>query len=205
MLKTIQTLSYHIYEILEDVHTSKLSVLDKQKGMAGAKPGEAAPLQVRDVTITRLDNISFEEIVVKYKDQVLAIEGLDCKEVKEMLGYPLLRNKYNEKDYVVDPTTKCTYTVVYGVDIETRRRSPNETIIVKPDATQEERTKAIEESLKPYDVDVPFIFAIPEVDQVAVDIILTRLAPEAITKWDSSKKDVDPNLAKDDAETILHS
>lgn len=182
MNNVVQYLISTIYECTQDVATGKINYLEKQASDA---------LPVLNVSIWRTTvPMTANEIIQSHKQIVENTNKELTKEepLKIMYGYPLMQ--YNEE------TLKANhqFTVVHGIMIEQRKHSVDDPVIVQGDTSEDARAKAIEDHLKPYEVAVPFIALFPETDRYMFEIKLAHTPEGAVTKWDSSKHEVDPYL-----------
>lgn len=185
MNKIVQYLITTVYECSKDVATDKVNCLEKQTNDA---------LPVLNVSIWRTTTpMTAEEIIKTHKEIVENTNKDLTKEepLKILYGYPLLQ--YDEKSL----KASHQFTVVHGIVIEQRRHSVDEPVIIQGDTSEDARAKAIEDHLTPYEVAVPFIALFPETDRYMFEIRLAHTPLGAVSEWDSSKHEVDPNLNKE--------
>ena len=185
MNNIVQYLITTVYECSKDVATGKVNCLEKQANDA---------LPVLNVSMWRTTTpMTAEEIIKTHKEIVENTDKDLTKEepLKIMYGYPLLQ--YNEESL----KAIHQFTVVHGIMIEQRKHSVDEPVIIQGDTSEDARAKAIEDHLRPYEVAVPFIALFSETDRYMFEIKLAHTPLGAVTEWDSSKHDVDPNLNKE--------
>ena len=185
MNNIVQYLLTTVYECSKDVATGKINCLEKQVNDA---------LPVLNVSIWRTTTpMTAEEIIQSHK-QIVENTNKDLTKdepLRIMYGFPLMQ--YDEKTL----KENHQFTVIHGIMIEQRKHSVDEPVIVQGDTSEDARAKAIEDHLKPYEVALPFIALFPETDKYMYEIKLAHTPVGAVTEWDSSKHEVDPNLNKE--------
>lgn len=184
--RVVQYLITTIYECSKDVATGKVTYLDKQTN-------DEIPVLEQHLWRTTTP-MSANEIVKAQSDIVAEkASGLTKEPVKYLYAYPLLEHEEGSLD------KQYQFTVIEGIMIEQRKHDVNEPVVV---LEGQDRTKVIEDWLRPYEVAVPFLFLLPEVDNLMYEIKIAHVPMGAVTEWDSSKHETDPHLNGDEGPTI---
>ena len=172
-----------VYEVTKDIGTDQTHSLVKQDNNV---------IPMIDIYIDRKRDVSYNEIVEMY---AVALQQDHAEKVKCSFAYPVMPNEVvNASKFQKGLDVKMDWTIVSGVSIEQRFRDPTKPVMMKGDATVEERTQAIEDALTPTEVEVPILIAFPETERYMFDIRISHCPPTAVTEYDSTKKEVDPNL-----------
>ena len=180
---SVMSLNSAVYELTVDKATGKTNHLFKQ----------------RNNTILCFGIHTYRRLKTTYtaiKEEVSKLYAGYPEPLKEYHVYPLLVDQLVKNPDSVDENDVCNYTVVYGYCVEERHPDPSKPIVAPNDP--EGRQKAVEAALKPYYVQVPFLMAVPEDPRYMFYVSLDFTPQGAVTEWDSSIKQEDPFLNKDD-------
>ena len=170
-----------VYEVVKDTNKNTYKPLNKQTN---------GPWVLLGYQVERRIGESYNQIADWFENAFKEQAKQKGVHTKIMHAYPLKEDDFDKA---------MNFTIIYGWKIEQRKRDPNKPVVIPGELSHEEVLQARMDSLKPIELAIPFLLALPETDRYMFDYKFSYTPDTAIVEYDSSKHERDPFLDMDES------